>query len=865
VTFLFSDIEGSTRLLRELGTEEYRRAQDAHGAIMRAAVVENEGVEVRTEGDSFFVVFPSAVGALRTAVTAQRTLANQSWPGGGDIRVRIGLHTGEGIVGGDDYIGMEVNRAARIAATGHGGQVVLSETTRALVTSELPDGVSIRDLGSHRLKDFSEAQRLHDLVIADLDSDFPPLVTVDPARTYLPAERTSFVGREDDIAELSALLDAHRLVTVTGPGGTGKTRLALRAAAVRRGDVCFVDLSTVRDAALIPGAIVRALRLREIPGVHPVDALTEHLRDVQMLLVLDNMEQLAHDASAVGAILDAAPDLTVLVTSRIPLHLGGEREYRVEPLALPETETDPDTIASSEAVRLFIDRASDVQKGFGVTDENAAAFARIVARLDGLPLALELAARKLRVLDPQALADRLEHRLPLLTGGASDSPERHRTLVGAIRWSEEGLHEDERRLFARLSVFAGGFTLEAAEAVCDDDVDVLSGLDALVESSLVRRIDAPDGSLRFGMLETIREYAGERFAEMDAEDRELIGHRHAEYFRDLAERAEPHLNAERQLEWLATFQLEHENIRAALDRAERSDDPEEVATGLRTAAAIWRFWQQRGHMTEGRNHLARLLSYPEAQRRDIARGLALGALGSLDYWLNDYDAMQAAYEEAASIAEELGDRRLLAESLFNLSFVPFLTGHPEEVIPLQERALEVADPEDLSFQARGLSSIGTTLLFVGRAEDGIPFIERALDLLRATNERLASCEVLIMLAAARLASGNMDAALTSLAEATSIATDSGSPILLATTTLPHAIASNRLGQHERAARVIGAWNRLERDYEIHFPSVGIGFWGDPVDDARAALGDEAFETFRSEGFRLDLKEIGELLQAGTRA
>jgi predicted ATPase len=591
----------------------------------------------------------------------------------------------------------------------------------------------------------------------------------------------------------------------------------------------------------------------------------QHLRDLDLMIVLDNMEQLAHDASTVGALLDAAPDLTVLVTSRIPLHLAAEHEYRVEPLTLPETETDLGAIASSEAVRLFVERASAVRKGFVANEGNAAAIARIVARLDGLPLALELAASKLRALDPATLADRLEHRLPLLTGGAADAPDRQRTLAETIRWSEEALAGDDRRLFARFSVFAGGFTFEAAEAVCLDDVDVLSGLDALVESSLLRRIDAPDGSLRFGMLETIREYAGERFAETDAEDRGRIEHRHAEYFRDLAERAEPHLIGERQLEWLATLQLEHENIRAALDRAERSDDPGDVATGLRTASAVWRYWQQRGHMTEGRDRLARLLSHAEAQRRDAPRGLALGALGSLDYWLNDYESMQAAYEEAASIAEELGDRRLLAESLFNLSFVPFLTGHPEEVIPLQERALEVADPEDLLFQARALSSIGTTLLFMGRAEDGIPFIERALDLLRATDERLASCEVLIMLAAARLASGDMDAALVSLTEATSIATDTGSPILLATTTLPHAIASNRLGQYERAARVIGAWNRLERDYEIHFPSVGIGFWGDPVDDARAALGDAAFEEARMEGFQMDLGEIGELLQAGTRA
>jgi predicted ATPase/class 3 adenylate cyclase len=861
VTFLFSDIEGSTRLLQRLGTEEYSGAQDAHAAIMRAAVAEGGGIEVRTEGDSFFVVFSSAVNAVRAAVTAQRSMAQQSWSD--NVRVRIGLHTGEGHPGGDDYVGIEVNRAARIAATGHGGQVVLSETTRALVASDLPDGVRTRDLGSHRLKDLAEPEHLHDLVVEGLETEFPPLVTLDARRTNLPAERTTFVGREDDIAELAALIDEHRLVTVTGPGGTGKTRLALKVAASRVLDhdgACFVDLSAVRDGAFIAPAITRALRLRERPGVEPVDALTERLRDLEMLLILDNMEQLAHDASVVGRLVDEARDLTVLVTSRVLLRLTGEYEYRVAPLTLPDDSEDTTSIASSEAVRLFVERASAVRHGFEVTEENAPAVARIVARLDGLPLALELAASKLRVLGPVELADRLEHRLPLLTGGASDAPARQRTLAETIRWSEEAMPDDARRLFARLSVFAGGFTIEAAEAACGDGLDILDALDSLVESSLLRLVELPDGSVRFAMLETIREYATARSLETNSEERELTERRHAEYMRDLAERAEPNLIGERQLEWLATLELEQENLRVALDHAEHASDPDEVATGLRTAAAVWRFWQQRGHMAEGRQRLSRLVALPGASRPDAPRAQALEALGSLEYWLNDHKAMRAAYEEASDIAEELGDRRLLAESLYNLSFVPFVVGHPDGSIPLLERSLEVADPNDHSFQARIWASIGTSMVLAGNPSGGIPLIERALDLLRRTDERLASCEVLIMLAGAQLMSGNLEAALGHLAEATSIATQSRSPILLATTTLPHAMAANRLGRHERAARVIGAWNRLEQDYEIHFPAVALTYFGDPADESRAALGDEAFQAARSEGFGLDVKEIGELLE-----
>jgi predicted ATPase/class 3 adenylate cyclase len=864
ITFLFSDIEGSTRLLQELGPADYGRSQDAHASIMRAAIAEGGGVEVRTEGDAFFVVFPSAVGAVRAAASAQRSMAEQRWSEGGDIRVRIGLHTGEGLPGGDDYLGIDVNRAARIAATGHGGQVVLSETTRALVAGDLPDGVSIRDLGAHRLKDIAEPQHLSDLVIEGLETEFPPLVTLDTRRTNLPAERTTFVGREDDIEELAELIDEHRLVTVTGPGGTGKTRLALKVAASRVVDhdgTCFVDLSAVREPSSIAPAIARALRIRERPGVDPLDALSEHLCDLEILLVLDNMEQLAHDASVVGALLDDAPELRVLATSRIPLRLTGEFEYQVAPLTLPDpAEADPAVIASSEAVRLFVERASAFRRGFEVNEDNASAIARIVVRLDGLPLALELASSKLRALDAAGLADRLEYRLPLLTGGASDAPARQRTLAETIRWSEEALGDAERRLFARLSVFAGGFTMEAAEAVCGDGLDVLDGLGTLVDRSLVRRVEPPNGSLRFVLLETIREYATARLAEADTEGPERTERRHAEYMRDLAERAEPHLTGERQLEWLATLQLEHENMRVALDHAERASDPEEVGAGLRTAAAVWRFWQQRGHMAEGRERLARLVSLPGASRRDASRALALGALGSLDYWLNDYAAMQAAYEEASGIAEELGDRQVLVRSLYNLAFVPFLTGHPREGIPIFERCLEVVDPEDRSFQARVWSSIGTMMMFAGDPQGGIPLIERALDLLRLTDERLASCEVLIMLANAQLMSGNLDAALGHLAEATSIATLSGSPILLANVMLPLAIAANRLGRHERAARLAGAWNRLEQDYEIHFPAVGLGLFGDPAAEARAALGDEVFEEARSEGFRLDLKEIGELLE-----
>jgi predicted ATPase/class 3 adenylate cyclase len=864
VTFFFSDVEGSTRLLQEMGREDYGRLQDAHAAIVRSAVVEGGGVEIRTEGDSFFVVFPSAAAALRTAVAAQRGLASHTWYGP-DIRVRIGLHTGEGIPGGDDYTGIEVNRAARIAATGHGGQVVVSSTTRSLVESELPEDVFLRDLGAHRLKDFEDPEHLHDLVIDGLDDEFPPLSTLDPRRTNLPPERTSFVGRDDAIAELDALLDDHRLVTITGPGGTGKTRLALKVASARvdrHEGVYFVDLSAVRESAFIVPEIARALRIRDAPGIDLADALREHLREIDLLLVLDNMEQLASDASPVGMLLDGSPGLRVLVTSRIVLHLAGEHEYPAAPLTLPDpTLTDPEAVASTDAVRLFVERAAATRPGFEVTGENSAAVAEIVARVDGLPLALELASSKLRVLDPAGLADRLEQRLPLLTGGARDAPARHRTLAETIRWSEEALPDNERLLLAHLSVFAGGFTMEAAESVMGDRLDVLNGLGTLVDNSLLRRVEAAPGSLRFAMLETIREYAAARFAERDDAERANTERRHARYVLELAERAEPHLNRERQLEWLSTLEREHESIRAALDHALSASDPDDVGTGLRTAAALWRFFQQRAHLAEGRSRLEALLALPEASPRDTARALALGALGSIDYWLNDYAPMQASYEEAASIAEEVGDRRLLARSLFNLSFVPVATGHIEEAVPLLERCLEVADADDTSLRAQVWTSLGTLPLLAGDAQRAMPGLERALEILRLADERLASCEVLIMCAGAELMLGSLEASFGHLAAATAIATSSGSPLLLANVVIPHAIAANVTGQPERAARLVGAWNRLEEDYEIHFPAIGLGLFGDFAGDARAALGDEAFERARQEGLALNLQGIVGLIEA----
>ncbi len=403
--------------------------------------------------------------------------------------------------------------------------------------------------------------------------------------------------------------------------------------------------------------------------------------------------------------------MAVLATSRIPLRLSGEREYEVAPLALPTQEqmADIERMRSCESVQLFIERAAAVRPGLRITDESAPALFQIASRLDGLPLALELAGSRMRVLGLEALAARLGQRLPLLTGGARDAPERQRALEATIAWSHEVLDPEEQRLFARLSVFASGWTLEAAEAVCGTDLDVLDGLGSLVDDGLVRRIELPNGDVRFTMLETIREFATARLVAADQPERETLERRHAEFFRDLAEEAEPYLTGEKQAAWLEILEQEHDNLRAALDRAEQSPDAVETVTGLRTAAAIWRFWQQRGRMPEGRSRLERLLAHPAAQRRDAVRARALGALGSIAYWQTDHERVPALYREAVDIAREVGNRRLLSQALLNLSFVQDFTPQAlEERTALLRESLAAAEERDLFLKVRSGQPSGTS-------------------------------------------------------------------------------------------------------------------------------------------------------------
>src|SRR5919106_793844 len=439
VTFLFTDIEGSTRLLDALG-DRYPAVLETHQAILREAFAARGGIDVSTEGDSFFVVFRSAPQAVAAAVEAQRAIAAHRWPEDATVRVRMGMHTGEGTLGGDNYVGVDLHRAARIAAAGHGGQIVVSEATRALVELAAPEGVAFRDLGEHRLKDLSHPERLHQVLADGLPAEFPALRSMDARPNNLPVQLTSFVGRRRELEGVKKAIRAGRLLTLTGPGGTGKTRLALQAARQLLPEfehgVFFVALAPITERGLVLPAVAKALGLPEATRESTGEALGEHLRDKRPLPVTDKFEQILDAAPDVGMLLSSTQGLNLLATSREPLGLSGEREYPVPPLDLPDPAHLPaiEGLSQYEAVSLFVERAMAVQPGFQVTNENAPAVAEICARLDGLPLAIELAAARVKILAPQALLARLDRALPLLSGGSRELPQRQRTLRDAIAW-----------------------------------------------------------------------------------------------------------------------------------------------------------------------------------------------------------------------------------------------------------------------------------------------------------------------------------------------------------------------------------------------------------------------------------------------
>jgi predicted ATPase/class 3 adenylate cyclase len=858
VTFLFTDIEGSTRLLQELG-KGYRAVQDEHSRIVRRAIAEAQGTTIRTEGDSFFVVFLTPGAAVRTAVAAQRNLFFHSWSHGQLLRVRMGMHTGEGVLGGDDYLGIDVNQAARIAAAAWGGQVLLSEATAILVQRTLPPGVALRSLGPHRLKDLDRPEHLYDLVIDGLPSDFPSPRTLE-VPSNLPAELSSFVGREAEIHRVKTLLSRTRLLTLTGPGGTGKTRLAVRVAEGLSADfpdgVFLVDLAQVSDPALVVSTIAATLQIREEGWERPVrESLGEHLRDRRLLLVLDNFEQVLDAASEVAELLRTAPALKVIATSRAPLRVRGEQDVPVPPLDIPDPDELPplEDLARNEGVALFVQRAAAVAPDFGLTDQNAPLVAAIVGRLDGLPLAIELAASRVAVLRPAAMLRRLDRRLPLLTGGPRDMPGRQQTLRGAIGWSYELLSESERVLFRRLAAMIGGATVQAAAAVCDPDgelgIDILEGLSALVDNSLARTNHTPEDDLRFGMLQTIREFGMER---LEAEDEpRMIRHRHADWFLRLAEAAEPNFRGPELERWLQTLQIEHDNLRAALNWAIEND---EADIGLRLAASLWRFWHLGGYLSEGRLWVGAVLSLSSAGGATVARARALAAAGGLAYWQHDTPAVRSAYEEALAISRNLGDAVEIAEATYNLAFAYGLERGRERARDLFLESRQMF--EDLG-NKRGMADALSFLSNLSRREGNVSRArsqaEESLRMHQEIGDLFGLMDSLHELGRAALDMGDLDVARSCFIESLDVLTPLGYRTLVAVVIDHLAAEAIRRGRPLRAVRLGGASDALKEAAGGHAPPEFMDL-PDPREVVRRLVRDEQIASAWEEGRAMSLYE-----------
>jgi predicted ATPase len=570
-----------------------------------------------------------------------------------------------------EYVGLDVHRAARISDAGHGGQVLVSETTADLIRKSLPADLRLRDLGVHRLKDLRESERLHQLVIDGLPADFPPPRSQEIAASGLPQQLTAFFGREREIAESRELLAGSRLVTLTGAGGTGKSRLALRLATEVLGDfpdgVRYVALAALREPDLVLLEIARAFDVVE--GDNLRGRLVETIGSQRVLLILDNFEQLLPAATEVAGLLADTPRLKVLVTSRSRLNVPGEREFSVPPLAVPDPRRLPplDTLAQTPAIALFVDRAQAVQPDFRLTERNAGAVADICARVDGLPLAIELAAARVRLMSPDAICDRLSNRLALLATTSAGVVERQRTLRATIEWSYELLSDDERPLFRRLGVFLGGALLPLAAKVmeADDEFALMDQLGSLIDKSLLRRAaqEGWGGALRVEMLESIRDFALERLDEQGETDE--YKRRHALVFVELAEQAEPHLTGTEGGPWLDRLEREHDNMRAAFGWAIESGRGD---IAVRLTHALWRYWQMRGHLTEGRERAEQALAALDETAEPELRSRALGAAGSLAYWQADWPAARAHYAAALEMNRQRDEPSAVAESLYNLSF-----------------------------------------------------------------------------------------------------------------------------------------------------------------------------------------------------
>ena len=684
VTFLFTDIEGSTRLW-EQHSEAMRDALARHNQILDD-IIARRGVVFKTVGDSFCAAFATATDALEAALTIQKALWAEEWMGGLRLRVRMALHTGAAEQRDGDYFGQALNRVARLLAAAHGGQTLVSAATHQLVRDALPGGATLEHLGEHSLRDLSRPEQVFHLCHPDLPGDFPPLRGTSHAGPpgNLPQQLTSFIGRERELAAVTGLLRDHRLVTLTGSGGCGKTRLALRAALEVRGDypdgAWLAELESLSDPALVARTVAAALGLREQAGQTPAQTLAESLKGKRMLLVLDNCEHLLSAcADLAEALLHACPLVTLLTSSHEALGIAGEQAYRVPSLSVPDTR-QPSTVESlsgCESVRLFLDRAALSRADFRLTAPNAPALASVCRHLDGIPLAIELAAARVRSLSVEEIDSRLDSRFRLLTGGSRTALPRQQTLRALIDWSYSLLGGREKLLLNRLAVFAGGWTLDAAEAVCSggdiEEWEILDLLTGLVDKSMAM-VETQAGRTRYRMLETVRQYAREQL--QGSGETDAVRARHRDWCLAFAETPPASGGTRRYEPWRQNYDrllTEQDNLRAAFawchEAGRAEPEAEEVETGYRLAVALFEMWSSLEHYLEGRAVLAPMLARRGAGTPTCARLYAFYFAGRLALNVREYDSARALQAEALATAQALQDKSGLGAVLHDLAWI----------------------------------------------------------------------------------------------------------------------------------------------------------------------------------------------------
>jgi predicted ATPase/class 3 adenylate cyclase len=859
VAFLFTDIEGST-VRWEQDRPAMMAVVERHLALLQRAVEAHRGVLFKVIGDAVQAAFPTAPDAVSAALDAQRALVGTDWGALAPLRVRMAVHVGAAQPHAGDYLAPALNRLARLLAAGSGGQVLLTMAAADLARDDLPAGASLRDLGEHRLRDLSHPERVWQLRHADLSGDFPPLKTLGSRPNNLPIQPTPLIGRAQETARVVDRFrrPGERLITLTGSAGIGKTRLALQAGADLLEDmpdgVWFVDLAPLADPALVSAAIAAALGVREESGGTLQDALVDAVRRKRLLLILDNFEHLLSAAPLIAELLRVAPDLHVLATSRAPLRLRGEREIAVPSLEVPPPEhvLAADVLAHSAAVQLFVERAVAAKADFAVTDANAQAVVDICARLEGIPLAIELAAARIKLLPPAALRDRLGQRLTVLTGGPRDAPARQRTLRDAIAWSYDLLSPDDQALLRRLAVFVGGVRFDAADAVANPrgELDVFGGVASLVDASLLRQAEASQGDLRFAMLEMVREFSLERLVE-SGED-EATQQRHAAWCLTLAEPVGSKVKGPDAADILAALEQEQANLRAALDwLAERGDGHRLV----RLAGILWPFWREHAHFREGHQWLERALNLgPEAAAADRLR--ALTGAGAMAWYQGDVAAARSWFEQGLALARAIGDRPAEGYLLNDLSAAVTEIGDHDRAAAYGEAALAIArEADEAEPTIHALHNLAHTDWLRGDRATATGRLEEALGLARNHRVHWLVPSILNGLGTTTVEVGDRTKAAALFREGLALGRARGNPgdVIDALEGLARVDAVG--GQAVGAARLFGAAARLRDEIGMpHVPTERAEL--EPVwKDLRSDLGAEAFAAAWAAGQALTPEQV----------